>query len=172
MTETETPIETPKETPPARTPRWVKIVLSLSLALNLAIAGIVGGVMLRSDRIARGPASAGFALPYVIALPREDRREIFEAARAAGRTSGIEVRESRKERYETLLQAIEADPLEADRIQAALDSQVQSTLSMQSAARSAWLAKVSTYNVEERRAYAERVREILKRGPKGKRKNK
>ena len=64
-----------------RCPLWVKIALALSLAFNLAIVGLAAGFVLRGGPMgARGPAM-GYATPYVLALPRELRREVFGAVR-------------------------------------------------------------------------------------------
>ncbi len=151
-----------------RTARWVKVVLGVSLALNLAVLGLVAGAMTRSPRHGDGGGIARYAMPYVIALPREDRREMFKTVRAETDQGQIPSRSERRKLYEDMLNAIEAEPFDRETAKAIFTRQTQATLLGQEAAQEAWLKQIESYDVAERRAYAERIREVLKRGGKRK----
>lgn len=159
--------KSPKEDGP-RTAKWVKVLLGLSLASNLAIVGLVAGAMSRTSRHGEGGGMARYAMPYVIALTREDRREVFQTMREGANSGQLLDRKERRGLYEDMLRAIEAEPLELDTVKSILERQTQATLAGQAAAQAAWLEKIATFDQTERRAYAVRVREVLERGPRRK----
>ena len=152
-----------------RCPLWVKIVLGLSLAANLAIAGVVAGAVLRGGPMGgKGPA-VGYAMPYVIALPREDRRAVFDTIR---RDPSLPDRRARRADYEAMIAALRADPFEVAAIQAILSRQADGVGRVQNVAQSAWLDTVTAMSPEARMEYTLRIQEVLKRGSKDKGKGK
>ncbi|MGZ2257561.1 periplasmic heavy metal sensor [Roseobacter sp. A03A-229] len=155
-------------TPPKRSvPRWIKIMLGLSLALNLAVIGLIGGAVLRhGDGKVAGARNSGFGaygLPYMIALPREDRRAVGRAVRSA---ADLPDREARRALYRDVLSALRATPFDATVLSAAVLRQAETAVAVQKTAQAAWLAQVSGMSDAERSAYADAVEEVLQRGPK------
>ena len=166
---TDTTASAPGETPPPapndpRCPRWVKIVLGLSLAVNLAIAGLVAGAVLRGKPMGEGRSGMGYAAPYVIALPKEDRRAVFGAIRS---DAALPKRDARRAQYARMTEALRADPFDRARVQAILSEQGQAVARIQDAAQTAWLATVAEMSLPERIAYVEKVEKVLRRGGRG-----
>ncbi|MEO9515555.1 MAG: periplasmic heavy metal sensor [Paracoccaceae bacterium] len=159
--------DTPKEAKP-RTARWVKVLLGVSLASNLAIIGLVAGALSRSPRHSDGGGAARYAMPYVIALTREDRRSVFQAMRNGASEGQLPAREERRKLYEEMLSVIETEPLDLEKVQSILERQTQTALFAQEAAQTAWLDLISTFDPAEREVYADRVRNVLTRGPRRK----
>ncbi|WP_299724645.1 periplasmic heavy metal sensor [uncultured Tateyamaria sp.] len=148
------------ETTPRRCPLWIKIALALSLALNLAIAGLVAGFVLRGGPLAgRGP-SMGYAMPYVLALPREDRREVFRTLR---NDKDLPDRRARRAAYSEMIAALQATPFEVSAVEAVLARQGEGASRVQAVAQAAWLEAVSGFSDEERLAYTARMQEALDR---------
>ncbi|WP_299282911.1 periplasmic heavy metal sensor [uncultured Tateyamaria sp.] len=148
-----------------RCPVWVKVALGLSLALNLAVAGLVTGLALRAGG---GPGGArapgiGYALPYVVALPRESRRAVFDAVRE---NPALPDRRARRADYAAMVGALTQDPFDRGAVQAILERQQNGVAGVQRAAQSKWLDVVAAMPAETRASYAARIEEVLKRGPK------
>lgn len=168
MTETS---ENPKRT----VPRKFKILLGLSLALNLAVAGVVVGAFVRNGPhggphggSSKGPRSAGqinYAMPYLSALPREDRRALFEAARGQGKQPG---HAQRRALYQDMIAALEAEVFDRVAVEAVLKNQADATLQIQADTQAEWVNVIEAMSFDERRAYAAKVKEILSRIPKRK----
>ena len=159
---TDTSNEPQRET---RTPRWVKLVLVLSLALNLVIVGIVAGVLTRKDR--PGPGGfAGYALPYVIALPRDERPAVFRSIRRAGRAGEMPDRAQRRAPYEEMMRLLRADPLDLEAVQQVLNRHTDLAVRSSKVAQDVWLEHIKAYDAAERAAYADRLQVVLDRGPR------
>lgn len=149
----------------ARCPRWVKIALGLSLALNLAIAGVVVGFMMRAAPLRDGHTGMGYAAPYVIALPREARREVFGAIRS---NEAVPKRSARRAQYAEMIDALGADPFDRDRVQAILVRQGSAVAQIQDVSQAAWLTAVSEMDAAERSKYIKRIENVLRRGKRSK----
>lgn len=147
-----------------RVPIWVKVLLGLSLALNLAVVGLVAGFVLRGGPLGGKAPAMGYAMPYVIALPKEDRRAVFGAVRDDRDLPG---RGARRAAYRDMVALLSADTLDIDAVQALLARQSGDVDKVQAVAQSAWLEKVAAMSREERQAYAARVQEVVKRGGRG-----
>ena len=155
-----------QETPRRKVPLWVKLLLGISLALNLAVLGLVGGIMARiADR---GPGAMNYAIPYVIALPKEDRKRIDRQIRRDGRSGSLPSRRDRMDHYRNMLDLLASETWDGDQAQQILIAQADDTIALQKAAQSAWLETLSGYSTEERAAYAERLRAVIERGPRRK----
>lgn len=154
-----------------RTSRKLRWALGISLAVNLVIAGVVGGAVFRfkdADMRPRGPDAHSYATAYVRALPREERRTFRRALREAGRD--LPDVSERRALFAKVLEALRADTFDADQVRGVLDRQAEVALGMQRTAQEVWLGKVSDMTAADRVAYADRLEDILKRGPRDHRK--
>lgn len=150
----------------ARSPLWVKILLALSLAVNLAIVGLVAGLLIRAPGPLRGGGPGlSYALPYIVALDREDRRAVMGTVRE---DPDLPDRRDRRAQFDDMLAALRADPLDEDVVRAVLARQASGVARVQSVAQEAWLELVSGMSAAERAAYADTVEQVLKKGPRGK----
>ena len=148
-----------------RCPLWVKILLALSLALNLAIAGLVAGFMMRGPGPLRGGGPGlSYALPYIIAMERGDRRAVLGAVRD---NPDLPDRSARRAQFDQMLTALRADPFERETVRDVLRSQADGGARVQSVAQAAWLDRIAAMTVAERAAYADQVEQVLKKGPRG-----
>ena len=152
-----------------RSPLWVRILLSLSLAINLAIAGLVAGLVLRGDGPLRGGgAGLSYALPYIVALERDERRAVMGAVRG---NPDLPDRRARRAQFDDMLTALRAEPLDREAVRAILSRQAGGVAQVQAVAQEAWLDRVAAMTPVERVAYAARVEEILNKGPRGRKGN-
>ncbi|WP_299505626.1 periplasmic heavy metal sensor [uncultured Roseobacter sp.] len=154
--------------PKPRLARRYKVLLGVSLALNLAVAGLVAGTAFRhgGDGM-RGMRSAGFGaygLPYMIALPKAERRDVIRAVRA-DREGGVPDRAARRALYSEVLTALRSTPFDAEKLSVAMSGQADAAIRVQKSAQSAWLEVISQMSDAERSAYANEVEEVLRRGP-------
>ncbi len=141
--------------------KWIPIVLVISLALNLLIAGVVLGSVLRFKGSERaGPPGFGPALYY--ALPKSERKAL------RGELSGLrgEGSHRRKEDFSALSQALRNVPFDPTAVQALLEQQAQATADIQEALHQQWLTQVTGMSDDERADYADRLEEVVKRGPR------
>ncbi|WP_298836541.1 periplasmic heavy metal sensor [uncultured Roseobacter sp.] len=156
--------DTDKHAPEKRPDRRLKLALFASLALNLAIAGLVAGTLLRSgpDRPG-GPGADSYARPYMAALPREQRREMFRGIRSANRQA-IPDRGARRALYRDVLSALRTEPFDAVALETAARRQAEAGVRFLEATQTAWVQVVAGMSAQERAAYAQRVEEALSRG--------
>lgn len=151
--------------PVAGCPRWLKIVLGLSLGLNLAILGTLAGFWLRNDPPRDRPSSMGYAVPYVIALPRDVRHGVFGAIRS---DETLPKRGARRAHYSDMIEVLRAEEFDQDRAKAILSLQGGEAARIQDVSQAAWLAAVAEMDPSERSAYAERIEKVVSRGKRGK----
>lgn len=148
-----------------RCPLWIKIALGLSLAVNLGVAGLVGGIALRGGPLGGKGPGMGYAMPYVIALPHEDRKIVFGAVRGDPDLPG---RGARRAAYRDMVALLEADTFDRSAIEAVLQRQSRGVAQVQSVAQAAWLDVVEQMPEDARKVYAQRVAELASRGGRGK----
>lgn len=150
-------------------PLRIKWLLGVSLALNLAVVGAITGAVLRHDgpggRFVRAPGADSYAAPYVMALPRADRRAIFAQVRKDQQQADTG-RTDRRARYAQVIDALRATPFDRAALQAALDAQKATSLKVQSSVQAAWLDRVALMSDEARAAYASGIEEVLRNGPR------
>lgn len=158
------------ETKTSHFPAWVKILLVLSLALNLAVIGLVGGFFMRVKDKGSGPGAVNYAIPYIIALPREDRRAIGEILRQKAQRGEIEGRRGRMAEYNAMLVLLRADSFDVAAANSILDLQGAAAQARQAAASAAWLERVTAFTPAVRATYADSLEAVLNRAPKGKKK--
>ena len=155
-----------KTSEPGPVPFWIKLTLLVSLALNLLVAGMMLGAVWRHDGEGRrggGPGLGRYATPYVAALPREDRREMFKGLRREG-GHVMPDRATRNAQYAAVIQALRAVPFDAAALEGALAKQGEMTVRMKAAAEQAWVAQVSRMSDTARAEYAEAVEAALRQG--------
>jgi len=146
-----------------RTAVWVKVLLAVSLGINLAIAGFVAGIALRGPAPLRGEGPGmSYALPYVVALERETRRAVLGAVRNA---EELPSRRARRAKFDEMLTALRAEPFDRGAVLDVLRAQADGVARVQTVAQTAWLEQVEAMSLEERRAYADAVEDVLRRGP-------
>ncbi len=148
--------------------RWIPILLVISLALNLLVVGAILGTALRFRGGDHAKAPPGFGVALYNALPKEDRKKL------RGALSGLRGKgsEGRKQDFAGLSQALRSVPFDPEAVQVLLDQQVQATADLQEALHREWLVYVTEMSDGERQIYADRLGDVVKRGPPRKRKPK
>lgn len=167
MTETVNPISPPPsaEGPPGQTgPRWMKIALVVSVALNLAVAGLVLGAWLGDGPHKGMPRDLSFG-PFSDALSDADRRALrkdlmgrageFRSSREAARTE-----------FAALLDALRADPFDPAAMTSALTAIETRNAERLDLGRSLIETRLIEMSAAERRAFADRLEQGLRRGGK------
>lgn len=148
--------------PRARMSRGLRILLFTSLALNLAVVGLVAGLLARApfDGPPPRPDRVAGALTFALsdAERREIGREVFRSLREEGGP-----RHSRRDDYDRILTALRADPYDGGVVADSLSQQMQRTLRLQAAGQQALLDHLDRMTPADRRAFADRLEEGLKR---------
>lgn len=151
---------------PPRTPMrgWIKALLFVSLALNLAVAGLAAGAVLRhgSMKDHRPMRVDQIGGPYTSALSREDRRAIWRELRrmqGEGRPDRAQIRAD----FDTVVQALRADPFDPAQVRGIMDRQFQAGVARQEIGQSLLLARIEAMTQAERAAFADRLVERLDR---------
>ncbi|WP_170409217.1 periplasmic heavy metal sensor [Ruegeria atlantica] len=143
--------------------RWMSVLLVISLALNLLIVGVALGTALRVKGGDHAKSPPGFGSALYRALPKEERKamrgELFDRHKKGA--------SNRSQDFAQLSTALRADPFDAAVVQALLDQQAKSMADLQNALQQEWLARVEAMSDEERLVYADRLEEVVKRGPRG-----
>ncbi len=147
---------------PAPKRKWMPILLVVSLALNLLIVGVILGTALRFKGSDRADAPPGFGPALYYALPKSDRKAL------RGELSDLRGKGShrRKQDFTALSQALRAVPFDPAAIENLLAQQSKATADLQAALHQQWLAQISAMNDDQRAAYADRLEDVVKRGPR------
>lgn len=148
--------------------RWMPVLLVISLAVNLLVAGVVLGTVLRFKGGDHARIPPGFGAALYHAMPKDDRKAL------RGELSGLRTKgaSGRVQNFSELLEALQAVPFDPETVEALLQQQTETTLNLQGAMQQKWLTYVTELTDGERQIYAERLEEVVQRGPHGKRKNK
>ncbi|CUJ87101.1 hypothetical protein RUE5091_00561 [Ruegeria denitrificans] len=143
--------------------RWVTVLLSVSLALNLLVAGVALGTAYRVKGGYQGKAPPGFAPTLYRALPKEERKAL------RGELSVRHVKGARKrsQDFAALEAALRAEPFNPETVKALLQQQARAMAELQGALQDEWLARITGMTDAERQAYADRLQEVVKRKPHG-----
>ena len=153
----------PQQSAKRKVPLWVKVLLGLSLALNLAVVGLVAGVATRFKDAPRGAGMFNYGVPYIRALPPEDRRAIGGNLRAQAEAGQVTRRSDRRAQFQKMIVLLQSEPWDEGAAVQVLQAQSASAQALQSAAQKAWLETVSAYSVDQRKAYAEQLSMMLER---------
>ena len=168
-----------EEQKPAKGRGW-KVLLVVSLALNLLFVGLIGGAMARFGGAGphgghEGARGGSLGTAVFRALPREDRRAMFRLMFSERSKKPEESSGARSEEAMELLANLRADQFDSDLLLQFAEQQADKRLSRRQQVAEAWVERVNAMSIEERRAYADRLEEILNnRGKKrhwGKRKS-
>ncbi|WP_171128189.1 MULTISPECIES: periplasmic heavy metal sensor [unclassified Ruegeria] len=149
---------------PTRKRKWMKVLLVASLAVNLLVVGVVVGTALRFSKGDPGRVPPGFGYGLYKALPKDDRKAL-RAQLGDARTLGSG---RRQQDFDALSAALQAVPFEPADVQVLLDQQAKASADLRETLHRLWLDQIEAMTDVERAAYAERLKEIARRGPKGK----
>ncbi|WP_299080052.1 periplasmic heavy metal sensor [uncultured Ruegeria sp.] len=146
--------------------RWMSVVLIVSLALNLLIVGVAVGTVLRVKGSDHAKAPPGFGPALYRALPKEDRKAM------RGELSGLhkEGSNARTQGFEAISAALRAVPFDPVAVEGLLQQQAQATADLQSELQAQWMVRVTAMSDEERQTYAERLQEVIQKGPHSRKK--
>ncbi|MDU8927127.1 periplasmic heavy metal sensor [Alisedimentitalea sp. MJ-SS2] len=147
--------------------RKLRVVLFVSLALNLLVVGLVVGAGMKHRF---GPDGRGghFDRPggaMIAALDRQERRALGKEMRRSLRDARGQDGAKRID-YNAVIAALTADPYEPDVVRAAVDIPIRRLQDRAEMGRDKLLARLEAMSLEERKAYAQRLREVLERGPR------
>ena len=147
--------------------RWLPILLTVSLALNLLIVGVALGTAYRVKGGDHAKAPPGFGSALYRALPKGDRKAL------RGELSERHVRGAklRKQDFAALGEALRAEPFDPVAVQRILQQQAQFMAELQLALQEQWLARVTAMSEDERLAYADRLAEVVRRKPHGRKRH-
>jgi len=130
-------------------PGWMKLLLILSLSVNVAIAGLVGGNAVRhwqhgvaSGKWQNEPGLDRQQTRFLRMVPdarREEAREILRAREDDYKAA----RETMRAAQQALVEAIRQEPLNAERLVAALPSRTSTDTSRAAPASAAVIASAS-----------------------------
>lgn len=166
MSETnQTPAPAAPQAP--RAGRGLKIALAISVALNLAVAGLVAGVALHGPPGGRADMvrDMGFG-PFEGALSDADR----DALRKVVRDRFGDIRAARRQMQadsEALLAALKADPFVPEALTSAMAAQAGHLAERLQFGSEVLRDHLLSLSDEDRRAFAERLEERMRRGRDG-----
>jgi len=109
-----------------RVPGWMKLLLIVSLSANVAVAGLVGGTAVRHWQSGmhggRWPNEPGLDRQQsrILRMVPEARREEARSILLAGEDEYRAAREALQKAQQALVDAMRQDPLNGDRLEAAL----------------------------------------------------
>ncbi len=147
--------------------RRVRWALGLSLAVNLLLIGALAGAGYRhaggpGARERTGPGAMSYAMPYMQALPRAERRAMRQQMQGQDTPS----RDTRRAQFQQMLAALRAAPFDAAAVRAVLDAQQAAGAAVQASAQAAWLDRVTRMDDTARASYADALEDVLARGPR------
>ena len=145
-------------------PRWMRLLLVVSLSLNLAVAGATVGMILRGGPPPVAVRDLGFG-PFAAAFSPEDRaalrRDWIARTGAAG-----DGRRAMREDMRALLDTLRADPFDQGALRTILARGAARTTGRLQLGMALIEDRVGTLSPSERRAFADRLEQDLRRGPR------
>ena len=155
--------ETPKKRGPMRP--GLRVLLFCSLAANLVIVGLVAGAVVGNKRVGdRPPPDADLVGAYTRALDAKDRRALEREIRDGYRAKGGD-RAAVREAYSNMLAALRQVPFDPAAVEATVSKQAELAFERRGVAQEIWLKHVTEMTDAERKAYADRVEELMNRRP-------
>lgn len=158
--------------PKARRWPWLKLTLIVSLGANLLILGVVLGAMSSQHgphREKRAPRDSSFM--YLDALQPKERRAIRKRLITAFRSEAASPGTSAMA-FRAALAALAEEPFDETAFDAALSRQSQAGIDRLRITQRELVSHVAGMGVNERAAYASRLRELRKRGKADRRRDK
>ena len=156
-----TTTDIPMETPPRRTFNWLKIVLVASLALNLLFIG--GGI---ARFFVHGPPERMSGISQMQLIPRKFFSDVSGSRKTellkVFKDFGQEFREGRRAaRVEVvnLAAALEAEPYDAAKVKAVIDSFSQRSAQLVATGGQAAFTLIEKLTPEERKLLARHIRQ-------------
>lgn len=147
---------------------WVRILFIISVALNLLVAGIVVGGFFAHDRHGPQPKFDPVGGPLGAAFSEKDR----DAMRREAQAEGADLPALRGRFHEDVAQLVtllEAEPWDPEAVQAQLREMRSRGMARADLGEKVMVAHLGQMSADDRRAYAERLRERLlsfrKNGP-------
>jgi uncharacterized membrane protein len=135
--------------------RWLAMALVLSLAVNMVLIGTAGGFLLRHSNDLVGAAAPPLIpnlLGYASTLPEERRKELWmrtEDVRAGVRPLRRALRQAREE----FLEALVAEPFDAQRFAAAQDRLLEADRKAREKVHKLYAEIAANLTPAERRAF-------------------
>lgn len=151
-----------------RTRRWTRILLIGSVALNVLIIGVVGGaaIAIKGDGDRPAPTDR-FGAAHIKALSFEDKRAVGRAIRKAYRSAEID-HHADQANYKEALAVLRSTPFDETAMVELVTRLDMASEQRRELARDVFLAQILSMTDAERAAYADRLEEVLERGPRGK----
>ncbi len=165
MNDVRDPQDTPK--PPARpagSPVWMRVLLVASLAANLLVVGLVAGAVFNGPpprESGRSPGDVASTI-YFGALPPDARREVTRMMWRHARDFR-EGREMLRTEVGNTLALLRAETVDKDALVASVRSQREQLGQRRELGDRLFIDYVAGMSLEERRAYADRIEEMLQR---------
>ena len=153
---------------PKRKFHWWRVVLVLSLALNLLIFGLVAGA---AFRFKDGPPPRDLAArdvgygAFIAAFDHDERRALGKAYRAQ-MPDRKQMRETLARDRAALLGALRAEPFDPAAFEAVLTKRQSDLMATQGKGQKLLMDQIRSMDTSARQAYADRLEEVLKRGPR------
>ena len=143
---------------PKRRNLW-KILFGVSLALNLLIVGALGGAFMRKGK---GPTAnhlaSGFL--YMRALDFKDKRALRKEI-LRNKDGGKLVKDRNQASFNSAVGILKRHPFDRAAFENLLDEQAKHAKSRQDSARIALVNHIENMTKEERRIYAQRLKDFI-----------
>ncbi len=164
MTQTQDQIAPADMSANRQSPLWMRVLLVASLALNLLVVGTVAGVWMKRPDDRRAMARDAASALYLGALDPADRRALLSDIRSAAPPLRDRRQEMRAEVAATLA-ALRAEPFDADALAERIATQRGRGAERAKMGDRLLVERLARMTPAERRAYADRLEEIVRRGP-------
>ena len=149
------------ETP--RSPRWMRVLLVVSLAANLLVLGAAVGMVLRGPPPAARSLLDGAASPLLGAMG-EDRRALIVGEMRERSPRFRENRSELRAAFGAVLAELRSERFDPEALGAALARQDAALQQRQAIGRDVLLSQIAEMSPDERRAFADRLEETVRRG--------
>lgn len=143
---------------PNKGPRWVKIALGVSLSVNLLIAGLAIGTFSNVKKNGPPIRAGETAGAYTFALSPKDRREIGKALLSQSREAGS-TRAQIVAEYHNMVEVLTAEEFDRAAAKEILDRQFGFANERRISSEILLLDRLEKMSVEERKEFAERLKE-------------
>ncbi|MDV7144232.1 periplasmic heavy metal sensor [Tropicimonas sp. TH_r6] len=153
-------VPTPEDQPKPRRRLGLRALLFVSLALNLVILGIVGGAILNFSRGEDHPRMVVRDLglgPYLMAMDPQQRKQM-ESVTGDLKPKLREGRQEWRDAYIDALDAIRADPFDANALRAAMARQSDLAARSREVGLDVMIRQLEAMSVDERGKFAERLK--------------